>query len=1088
MATLIDKIKLVLNQIKTDIKAAQTSANSAVATANAASQTATTASTAAADAGQLATSASNAATAATQQVGTLSTTVGTLQTNVTQLTSDVQQLQTGGSGGPATSDVNYSVVTATSVTAESNKKYYAYTEGMAGDPYWNNVVLAMTFAGPDGSASYVDLLGGSFTTTGSVTIKTAPSKFGNGCAYFNGSSYISFPPQAKYYPDYQDFEIAFWFETSQTTSGATILACPGTGNNGIGAWTIQLIGDNSSLPMIYWGDYSGNGPFMTASNISPVNDGKQHYFQWIRKGNTHFMCIDSVVAATMTTTVQFAHLNQPIVIGNDLNNSGRNFIGYLSDLRFTFGGIRQPAVPSAPMYTYTSYIDVYLPSAPAQGDHVEVHSGLGPGRARYNGNGNTFQRANTLISDLNTKTEFIYTGSWWDVIATASSTYEQYPVQILQGLIGYQLPLSKTDTASPCLVKTAANTLSIKAGTRVRMTNTSEIVFTSQTPVAMPTLTPGSDYSVWVGLDGSVQAILDPYNNPPAAPSSGAVKIGGFHYSLLAAGSTITSGNFPTSAPSMIWTQSDVDNIAGINKFSIWDLTYRPKADPHGMTCVAGCFWVDIYLCAQDHNTYGTSCYNVAIANGNAYPRIPVIFGGTGTDNYTSCSLYESNEIGIAHAKRALTHNQFSAAMFGVREATSLGGTTVPSIATRASGFTSRWGVEQATGNIAVWGDIMFASGGSSWSEAPGRGYAFGVPYGQTLGGCYDYSGYSGSRSVNSSYTANYTNSGVGLRYASEHYNGYYGGAQNQSTESPWTVQSADFVAQVGGKYFVDSSNQSLVIDYNWQYCQIYLPGCAGNNDSIFGGLAGAANPVGASVYSASVVTNANSIIGTAISMAAGYSLPAFTIGANSCFEFGSSNWKFRFKYATTQNSGRQAVFSLARGSGDWELAVLTNWYTNQLTVHLNSPGNIILASNVAINDGAFHEFEFGRLGTKFYLSVDGTLQSTSADWSGSFATGLAVNPMWFGNDQVYTGRNAIGMLYDFQYYLGIGPNTANYVPLTTMPFKSILITVPSNAKVGDSFRFKTGPGPYLTKLSDGRSYLPNQDITLVYNGSSFQE
>jgi hypothetical protein len=93
--------------------------------------------------------------------------------------------------------------------------------------------------------------------------------------------------------------------------------------------------------------------------------------------------------------------------------------------------------------------------------------------------------------------------------------------------------------------------------------------------------------------------------------------------------------------------------------------------------------------------------------------------------------LYESNEIGIAHAKRALTHNQFSAAMFGVREATSLGGTTVPSIATRASGFTSRWGVEQATGNIAVWGDIMFASGGSSWSAAPGRGYAFGVPYGQ---------------------------------------------------------------------------------------------------------------------------------------------------------------------------------------------------------------------------------------------------------------------------------------------------------------------------------------------------------------------
>jgi hypothetical protein len=95
---------------------------------------------------------------------------------------------------------------------------------------------------------------------------------------------------------------------------------------------------------------------------------------------------------------------------------------------------------------------------------------------------------------------------------------------------------------------------------------------------------------------------------------------------------------------------------------------------------------------------------------------------------------------------------------------------------------------------------------------------------------------------------------------------------------------------------------------------------------------------------------------------------------------------------------------------------------------------------------------------------------------------------MWFGNDQTSTGRSAVGMLYDFQYYLGVGPNNANYVPITTMPFKNILITVPSNAKVGDSFRFKTGPGPSLTKLTDGTFYTPGKDITLVYNGSNFQK
>jgi hypothetical protein len=197
--------------------------------------------------------------------------------------------------------------------------------------------------------------------------------------------------------------------------------------------------------------------------------------------------------------------------------------------------------------------------------------------------------------------------------------------------------------------------------------------------------------------------------------------------------------------------------------------------------------------------------------------------------------------------------------------------------------------------------------------------------------------------------------------------------------------------------------------------------------------------------------------------------------------KFIGNNARQHLFYCNVQFPGIQNTLMSGLSSG---LSV-ANGLSNLTTAVENG---LVNAGTTAINDGAVHEVEFGRNGTKFYLLQDGVLQATSANWSGTFAAGLNAEPLWFGNDQYTTNRYFSGQLYDFQYYLGIGPATANYTPLATMPCKNVNITIPSNAQVGDSFRFKTGPGPSITKLSDGRSYLPNQDITLVYNGSTFQK
>lgn len=348
-------------------------------------------------------------------------------------------------------------------------------------------------------------------------------------------------------------------------------------------------------------------------------------------------------------------------------------------------------------------------------------------------------------------------------------------IKALQG--GALLALAKADTATPCLVKTSAGGLAIKAGTRVLL-NSGAVSFLAQTAVTMPALTPGEDYSVWVKPDGSAVAVADPFTAPASAPVAGALKIGGFHYGLVTPGTTVASGSFATTGVGMIWTQGDVDAIAGINSFSIWDLTYRSVCDPRGMACVKdgmgrGLFWFDLYFCSQNHIANGTSRYNTNVASGTVPPRIPVMFGGNGTNNYTTLTWYEAAEIAYSHKKRLMSYQEFSAAAFGVTENQSLGGaaSTIPATARQAS-FTSKWGGEQMTGHHHVWGDVTHGIGGSTWSANTVRGQSYGVPGASLFGGARDITTFAGSRSSNWNLAPWNSLWNVGLRAASDHYAG----------------------------------------------------------------------------------------------------------------------------------------------------------------------------------------------------------------------------------------------------------------------------------------------------------------------------
>lgn len=170
--------------------------------------------------------------------------------------------------------------------------------------------------------------------------------------------------------------------------------------------------------------------------------------------------------------------------------------------------------------------------------------------------------------------------------------------------------------------------------------------------------------------------------------------IGGFHYGLIPEDFKAVNNINEKSA----------NKIAGINHYSIWDKKHKPKCSPEGMVFVPALkIWVDIYLLNSEHKDNGTSKANLNIAGGGDFNgrKIPV--------DEEELKGDVVDKIAKFHNKRSLTQKEFRKPMYGVKEGASAEDKDDGTIK-HIEDFTSRYGIEQATGVIWVWSKDKYNS------------------------------------------------------------------------------------------------------------------------------------------------------------------------------------------------------------------------------------------------------------------------------------------------------------------------------------------------------------------------------------------
>ena len=213
-----------------------------------------------------------------------------------------------------------------------------------GDPHWANVVSLLHFNGADGSTSFVDEKGLSWTAGGDVYISTTNSRFGGSAMYVDGvgNNDLIYTNIGKLALD--DFTIEGWFLFSSIA-----WVSPFGGHWGLNSFIFRL-----SSEMVGWqsdvDNPGGSKSFYVSASFSP---NVWYHLALVRSSGVFAIYQNGVQLGTSSIVIDIQ--TDAMGLGRSPYNPVENMQGYIDEFRITKGVARYTANFTPPTSEFLNF-------------------------------------------------------------------------------------------------------------------------------------------------------------------------------------------------------------------------------------------------------------------------------------------------------------------------------------------------------------------------------------------------------------------------------------------------------------------------------------------------------------------------------------------------------------------------------------------------------------------------------------------------------------------------------------------------------------------------------------------------------------
>lgn len=212
------------------------------------------------------------------------------------------------------------------------------------DPFYANVVALLHLDGSNGSTTFTDRKGHTFTGGGSAALSTAEKKFGSASLLLNGTTqYIQSATSTDWEMGSGDFTFEAWVRPAVAVT-TRMEIFERWASFGIG---MQIM-DTGFLRAFATNTTSGN--VLVGPGATTVTHNTWHHVAFVRSGTTLRLFLDGVSQGTAAFSGAIDAISETLSIGFD-NAGSRYFNGNIDEVRITKGVARYTAnftPPSSP--------------------------------------------------------------------------------------------------------------------------------------------------------------------------------------------------------------------------------------------------------------------------------------------------------------------------------------------------------------------------------------------------------------------------------------------------------------------------------------------------------------------------------------------------------------------------------------------------------------------------------------------------------------------------------------------------------------------------------------------------------------------